>query len=76
MEIIPSMPLEMLCPDLLPVQSEQVNAVNMEGAEEQVAEEDGAEEDEADEVVIGVIDQACGAAESMADQVDVEEAAD
>ncbi|CAL8993026.1 unnamed protein product, partial [Prunus brigantina] len=64
--------IKMLCPDLLPVQSEQVNVVNMEGAEEPVgeeavAEEHGAEEDAADEVVADFIDQACGAAESVAD---------
>ncbi|CAL2271736.1 unnamed protein product [Prunus armeniaca] len=51
--------IEMLCPDLLPMQIEQVNVVNMEGAEEQVAEE-----------------AAGGAAESMADQADVEEVVD
>ncbi|KAI5324052.1 hypothetical protein L3X38_033125 [Prunus dulcis] len=44
---------KMLCSDLLPMQTEQVNAVNLEGAEElaaeeAVAEEDGAEEDAAD----------------------------
>ena len=64
--------IEMLCP-------EQVNAVDMEGVEEQVAEEavaDGAREDAADEAVADVIDQACEAVESVADQVDVEVAAD
>ncbi|CAL9025728.1 unnamed protein product [Prunus brigantina] len=52
--------IEMLCSDLLPMQSEQVNVVNMEGAEEQVveevAEEDEAEEDAADEVVTNIAD--------------------
>ncbi|KAL6294684.1 hypothetical protein ACE6H2_002826 [Prunus campanulata] len=71
----------MLCSDLLHVQSEQVNAVNMAGAEEQaaeeaVAEEDEAEEDAADEVVADVADQAGGAAENVADQADAEEAVD
>ncbi|CAL8993091.1 unnamed protein product, partial [Prunus brigantina] len=56
--------IEEFCPDLLYVQSEQVNVANMEGAEEQatkevVTEEGGAEEDEADEMSTGVIDQAC-----------------
>ena len=45
-------------------------------AEEAVAEEDGAEDDTADEAAADVIDHACGAAESVADQVDAEEAAD
>ena len=49
----------MLCSDLLPMQSEHVNVVNTEGAEEQmvedaVAEEDEAEEDAADEVVTDI----------------------
>ncbi|KAL6277925.1 hypothetical protein ACE6H2_021526 [Prunus campanulata] len=66
----------MLCSDLLHVQSEQVNAVIMAGAEEQAAEEAVAEEDEADEVVADVADQACGAAENVADQADAEEAVD
>ncbi|CAL2229937.1 unnamed protein product [Prunus armeniaca] len=71
----------MLYPDLPPAQSEKANAVNIEGAEEQVtkeavAEEDGAEEDAADEVVADVIDQACGAAESVAVQADAEEVVD
>ncbi|CAL2239112.1 unnamed protein product [Prunus armeniaca] len=73
--------IEMLYPDLPPAKSEEANAVNTEGADEQVAkeavtEEDGAEEDAADEVVADVIDQACGAAESVADQADAEEAVD
>ncbi|CAL8153081.1 unnamed protein product [Prunus armeniaca] len=73
--------IEMLYPDLPLAKSEEVNAVNIEGAEEQatkeaVAEEDGAEEDAADEVVADVIDQACGAAESVADQADAEEVVD
>ncbi|CAL2246525.1 unnamed protein product [Prunus armeniaca] len=73
--------IEMLYPDLPPAQSEKANAVNIEGAEEQVtkeavAEEDGAEEDAADEVVADVIDQACGAAESVAVQADAEEVVD
>ncbi|CAL9024568.1 unnamed protein product [Prunus brigantina] len=51
-----------------------VNAANMEGAEEQVVEEGGAEEDAADEMSANVVDQAGGAAESMADQEDAEEA--
>ncbi|CAL8095408.1 unnamed protein product [Prunus armeniaca] len=73
--------IEMLYPDLPPAKSEEANAVNTEGADEQVAkeavtEEDGAEEDATDEVVADVIDQACGAAESVADQADAEEAVD
>ncbi|CAL9019625.1 unnamed protein product, partial [Prunus brigantina] len=36
----------------------------------------GAEEDAANEMVADVIDQACGAAESVADQADAEEAVD
>ena len=64
--------IEMLCPDLLPMQSEQVNTVNIEGAEEQVAEEavaeeDGAKDDAVDEVMADVIDQTYGAAESAVD---------
>ncbi|CAL8082890.1 unnamed protein product [Prunus armeniaca] len=42
--------------------------------EEAVAEEDGAEEDAADDVVADIIDKVCGAVESVADQVDAEEA--
>ncbi|CAL8131697.1 unnamed protein product [Prunus armeniaca] len=73
--------IEMLYPDLPPAKSEEANAVNTEGAEEQVAkeavaEEDGAEEDAADGVVADVIDQACGAAECVADQAKAEEAID
>ncbi|CAL2271150.1 unnamed protein product [Prunus armeniaca] len=73
--------IEMLYPDLPLVKSEEANVVNTEGAEGQVAkevvaEEDGAEEDAADAVVADVIDQACGAAESVADQADAEEAVD
>ena len=68
--------IEMLYPDLPPVQSEEANATNTEGAKEQVAEEDGAEDDAADEAVADVIDHACGAVESVADQVDAEQAAD
>ncbi|CAL9013897.1 unnamed protein product [Prunus brigantina] len=66
--------IEMLYPDLTPAKSEEANGVNTEGAEEQVAKEDGAEEDAADEVVADVIDQACGAAERVADHTDAEEA--
>ncbi|CAL8094058.1 unnamed protein product [Prunus armeniaca] len=73
--------IEMLYPDLPPAKSEEANAVNTEGAEDEVAkkavtEKDGAEEDAPDEVVADVIDQACGAAESVADQADAEEAVD
>ncbi|CAL8152774.1 unnamed protein product [Prunus armeniaca] len=73
--------IEMLYPDLPPAQSEKANAVNIEGAEEQVtkeavAEEDGAEEDAADKVVADVIDQACGAAESVTVQAYAEEVVD
>ncbi|CAL9016883.1 unnamed protein product [Prunus brigantina] len=68
--------IEMLYPDLSPAKSEEANGVNTEGTEEQVAKEDGAEEDAADEVVADVIDQACGAAERVADQADAEEAVD
>ncbi|CAL8115589.1 unnamed protein product [Prunus armeniaca] len=68
--------IEMLYPDLPPAKSEEANAVNIEGAEKQVTKEAVAEEDAADEVVADVIDQACGAAESVADQADAEEAVD
>ncbi|CAL9012002.1 unnamed protein product, partial [Prunus brigantina] len=73
--------IEMLYPDLPSAQSEEANAMNTEGAEEQmaeeaVAEEDGAEEDAVDEVVVDVIDQACRGAESAANRVDTKEAAD
>ncbi|CAL9025531.1 unnamed protein product [Prunus brigantina] len=73
--------IELLYPDLPPAKSEEANAVNTEGAEEQVAkeavaEEDGVKEDAADGVVADVIHQACGAAESVADQADAEEAVD
>ncbi|CAL2230021.1 unnamed protein product [Prunus armeniaca] len=73
--------IEMLYPDLPPAESEEANAVNTGGAEEQVAKEavaekDGVEEDAADGVVVDVINQACGAAESVADQRDVKEAVD
>ena len=44
--------------------------------EDAVAEEDGAELDVADEVVADVADQASGAAKSMANQADVEDATD
>ncbi|CAL2227741.1 unnamed protein product [Prunus armeniaca] len=72
--------IKVLYPDLPIVQSEEANVVNTEGAEEQVAEEAVAEEDEAkedavDDVVADIIDQTCGAAESVVDQVDAEEAA-
>ncbi|CAL2229957.1 unnamed protein product [Prunus armeniaca] len=64
--------IEEFCPDLLHVQSEQVNAANMEEIEEQAAEEavtkeGGADEDEADEIWTDVVDQAGGAAKSVAD---------
>ncbi|CAL8160715.1 unnamed protein product [Prunus armeniaca] len=73
--------IEMLCSDLLLMQSEPVNVVNTEGAEEQaveeaVAEEDEAEKDAADEVVTDIADQAGGAAENVADPADAEEAVD
>ncbi|CAL2272004.1 unnamed protein product [Prunus armeniaca] len=69
----------MLCSDLPHMQSGQVNAVDIEGAEEQVvektvAEEDKTEEDAADEVVADITDQAGGAVENVADQADAEEA--
>ncbi|CAL2227722.1 unnamed protein product [Prunus armeniaca] len=72
--------IKVLYPDLPLVQSEEANAMNTEGVEEHVAEEavveeDGAKEDAADDVVADIIDQARGAAESVADQVDAEEAA-
>ncbi|CAL8089065.1 unnamed protein product [Prunus armeniaca] len=64
--------IEEFCPDLLHVRSEQVNAANMEGVEEQTAEEavteeGGADEDEADEIWTDFVDQAGGAAKSVAD---------
>ena len=51
--------IEMLCFDLLPMQSEHVNVVNKEWAEEHtvedtVAEEDEAGEDATDEVVTDI----------------------
>ncbi|CAL2270960.1 unnamed protein product [Prunus armeniaca] len=45
-------------------------------AEEAVAEDDGAKEDVADEMVVDVAEQAGGAVEGVADQVDAKEAAD
>ncbi|CAL2245815.1 unnamed protein product [Prunus armeniaca] len=70
--------IEVFCPDLLPVQSEQVNATNMDGAkkqaaEEAVVEEDGAEKGATDEMVASVVEQTSGATEGLADQVDAEE---
>ncbi|KAI5351585.1 hypothetical protein L3X38_004476 [Prunus dulcis] len=72
--------IETLCHNLFHLQGEQVNAVNIEGIEEQVAEEEVAEEDRAkdavDEMVADVAEQVGGAAEGVADQVDAEEATD
>ncbi|CAL8168129.1 unnamed protein product [Prunus armeniaca] len=70
-DMIPSTPLEMKT-SRCSIQTCPLRKV----AKEAVAEEDGAEEDAADGVVADVIDQACGAAESVADQADTEEAVD
>ncbi|CAL2257267.1 unnamed protein product [Prunus armeniaca] len=48
--------IEMLCSNLLPMQSEQVNAMNMEGAEEQAVEEAVAEEDEVEDDAVDEAD--------------------
>ncbi|CAL9019534.1 unnamed protein product, partial [Prunus brigantina] len=61
LETVSNGDIEMLYSDLLPMQSEHVNAVNMEGDEKQAveeveAEDDEAEEDAADEVVKNIVD--------------------
>lgn len=61
--------IETLCPDLLLLQSEQVNAMDM-------GEEDWAKEDASDEMTAHVVKQGSGAAEGMVKQRDVEEALD
>ncbi|CAL2276196.1 unnamed protein product [Prunus armeniaca] len=73
--------IEALCLDLLPVQSEQANTVDVEGAEEHMAEEAVVEEDEAEEgatneMVAGVVEQTSGVTEGVADRVDAKDAVD
>ncbi|CAL2277293.1 unnamed protein product [Prunus armeniaca] len=58
----------MFCPDMPPAQIEQINAMDIEAAEEQVDDENAAEEDDvnegaSDEVTTDVAKQAAGAAE-------------
>ncbi|CAL8174811.1 unnamed protein product [Prunus armeniaca] len=60
--------IEMFCPDMPPAQIEQINAMDIEAAEEQVDDENAAEEDDvnegaSDEVTADVAKQAAGAVE-------------
>ncbi|CAL2277704.1 unnamed protein product [Prunus armeniaca] len=71
--------IEMPCPNLLPVQSEQINIVDVEGAEEQAADEAVIEEGEAeegvtDEMMVDTAKQTILAAKGSANHMDVKRA--